>query len=90
LRHPIGRTAERCPGENCAARSGPASASRCWWRPRNLVSTLPLALALCRFGALTGRRTVRPVEETITGDGPMIACEVAWLGLFCAGLAAAG
>ena len=57
------------------------------WR---LVSTLPLALALCRFGALTGRRTVRPVEEMITGDGPMIACEVAWLGLFCAGLAAAG
>jgi hypothetical protein len=31
---------------------------------------------------------VRPVEEMITGDGPMIACEVAWLGLFCAGLAA--
>ena len=52
--------------------------------------TLPLALALGRLGALTGRRTVRPVEEMITGDGPMIACEVAWLGLFCAGLAAAG
>ena len=65
---------------------GEADGTRMW----HMVSTLPLALALCRFGALTGRRTVRPVEEMITGDGPMIACEVAWLGLFCAGLAAAG
>jgi decaprenyl-phosphate phosphoribosyltransferase len=66
--------------------SGESDGARMW----HLVSTLPLALALGRFGALTGRRTVRPVEEMITGDGPMIACEVAWLGLFCAGLAAAG
>jgi len=66
--------------------SGESDGARMW----HLVSTLPLALALARFGALTGRRTVRPVEEMITGDGPMIACEVAWLGLFCAGLAAAG
>jgi decaprenyl-phosphate phosphoribosyltransferase len=65
---------------------GESDGARIW----HMVSTLPLALALCRFGALTGRRTVRPVEEMITGDGPMIACEVAWLGLFCAGLAAAG
>jgi decaprenyl-phosphate phosphoribosyltransferase len=65
---------------------GESDGARMW----HMVSTLPLALALCRFGALTGRRTVRPVEEMITGDGPMIACEVAWLGLFCAGLAAAG
>ena len=65
---------------------GESDGARMW----HLVSTLPLALALGRFGALTGRRTVRPVEEMITGDGPMIACEVAWLGLFCAGLAAAG
>ena len=65
---------------------GEADGTRMW----HMVSTLPLALALCRFGALSGRRTVRPVEEMITGDGPMIACEVAWLGLFCAGLAAAG
>ena len=66
--------------------SGESDGARMW----HLVSTLPLALALGRFGALTGRRTVRPVEEMITGDGPMIACEVAWLGLFCAGLVAAG
>ena len=65
---------------------GEADGTRMW----HMVSTLPLALALCRFGALTGWRTVRPVEEMITGDGPMIACEIAWLGLFCAGLAAAG
>jgi len=65
---------------------GESDGARTW----HMVSTLPLALALTRFGALTGRRTVRPVEEMITGDGPMIACEVAWLGLFCAGLAAAG
>jgi decaprenyl-phosphate phosphoribosyltransferase len=65
---------------------GESDGTRMW----HMVSTLPLALALCRFGALTGRRTVRPVEEMITGDGPMIACEVAWLGLFCVGLAAAG
>ena len=66
--------------------SGESDGARMW----HIVSTLPLALALGRFGALTGRRTVRPVEEMITGDGPMIVCEVAWLGLFCAGLAAAG
>jgi decaprenyl-phosphate phosphoribosyltransferase len=65
---------------------GESDGARTW----HMVSTLPLALALTRFGALTGRRTVRPVEEMITGDGPMIACEVAWLGLFCAGLAVAG
>jgi decaprenyl-phosphate phosphoribosyltransferase len=64
--------------------SGESDGTRVW----HVASTLPLALALCRFGVLTGQRTVRPVEEMITGDGPMIACEVAWLGLFCAGLAA--
>jgi decaprenyl-phosphate phosphoribosyltransferase len=64
--------------------SGESDGARVW----HMVSTLPVALALCRFGALTGQRTVRPVEDMITGDGPMIACEVAWLGLFCAGLAA--
>ena len=64
--------------------SGETDGARLW----HMASTLPLALALWRFGVLTGQRTVRPVEEMITGDGPMIACEVAWLGLFCAGLAA--
>jgi decaprenyl-phosphate phosphoribosyltransferase len=52
----------------------------------HLASALPLAAALVRFGVLTGRRTVRPVEDMITRDGLMLACEVAWLALFCAGL----
>jgi decaprenyl-phosphate phosphoribosyltransferase len=65
---------------------GERDGTRAW----HLASTLPLALALARFGALTGRGTVRPVEEMMTGDGPMLACEVAWLGLFCAGLYAGG
>lgn len=52
----------------------------------HLASALPLAMALARFGALTGRRTVRPVEDMITRDGLMLASEVSWLALFCAGL----
>jgi decaprenyl-phosphate phosphoribosyltransferase len=63
--------------------SGESDGTRAW----HLASTLPLALAIFRFGTLTGRRTMRSVEEMITGDGPMIACELAWLGLFCVGLA---
>jgi decaprenyl-phosphate phosphoribosyltransferase len=54
-----------------------------WW---HIASALPLVLALGRFGFLTAQRTVRQVEEMITGDGPMLACEAAWLSLFCAGL----
>jgi len=52
----------------------------------HLVSAVPLSLALARFAMLTGRRTVRPVEDMITRDGLMIACEVAWLALFIVGL----
>ncbi len=52
----------------------------------HLASALPLAAALVRFGVLTARRTVRPVEDLITRDGVMLCCEVAWLALFCAGL----
>jgi decaprenyl-phosphate phosphoribosyltransferase len=52
----------------------------------HLASALPLAVALARFCVLTGRRTVRPVEDMITRDGLMLACEVSWLALFCAGL----
>jgi decaprenyl-phosphate phosphoribosyltransferase len=63
------------------ARGEPAGA-RAW----HVASAVPLALALARFSALTARRTVRPVEEMLTGDGPMLACEAAWLSLFCAGL----
>ena len=58
-------------------------------RPWHLASALPLAAALVRFGVLTARRTVRPVEDLITRDAVMLSCEVAWLILFCAGLYAA-
>jgi hypothetical protein len=51
-----------------------------------MASALPLAVALLRFGMLTGRRTVRPVEDILTRDGRMLACEAAWLALFTAGL----
>ena len=52
----------------------------------HLASTLPLAAALVRFARLTGRRTAAPVEDLLTRDGPMLACEACWLGLFVAGL----
>ncbi len=55
-------------------------------RPWHLASALPLAAALVRFGVLTARRTVRPVEDLITRDAVMLCCEVAWLLLFCVGL----
>ena len=45
-----------------------------------------LAAALTRFGVLTARKTVRPVEDLITRDGFMLCCELAWLVLFCVGL----
>jgi decaprenyl-phosphate phosphoribosyltransferase len=52
----------------------------------HLASGLPLAAALVRFGILTGRGTATPVEDLLTRDRPMMACELAWLGLFAAGL----
>jgi decaprenyl-phosphate phosphoribosyltransferase len=55
-------------------------------RPWHLASAVPLAAALTRFGVLTARRTIRPVEDLITRDGIMLCCEVAWLVLFCFGL----
>jgi decaprenyl-phosphate phosphoribosyltransferase len=55
-------------------------------RPWHLASALPLIAALVRFGVLTGRRTVRPVEDLIMRDAIMLACEAAWLVLFCVGL----
>ena len=57
-------------------------------RPWHLVSALPLIAALVRFSVLAGRRTVRPVEDLITRDAVMLACEAAWLVLFCVGLIA--
>ena len=55
-------------------------------RPWHLASALPLAAAVVRFGLLSARRTVRPVEDLITRDAVMVCCEVAWLALFCVGL----
>lgn len=65
--------------------TGETSSGRYW----HIASALPLTLALFRFGMLTGRRTVRLVEDTLTRDGLMLACEVAWLALFAAGIAPA-
>jgi decaprenyl-phosphate phosphoribosyltransferase len=62
--------------------AGEHPGARAW----HLISAVPLAAALVRFGFLTGRRTVAPVEDLLTRDGPMLACEVAWLALFVAGL----
>ena len=55
-------------------------------RPLHLASALPLAAALVRFGVLSARRTVRPVEDLITRDVVMLCSEAAWLILFCAGI----
>jgi len=52
----------------------------------HLASGLPLAAALVRFGILTGRGAATPVEDLLTRDRPMVACELAWLALFAAGL----
>jgi decaprenyl-phosphate phosphoribosyltransferase len=62
--------------------SGEDSAARGW----HLTSSIPLAAALARFAVLTGRRTIRPVEDLITRDGAMLACEIGWLSLFVTGL----
>jgi decaprenyl-phosphate phosphoribosyltransferase len=52
----------------------------------HLLSAIPLAAALIRFGVLTARRSTAPVEDLLTRDVPMLACEVGWLVLFVAGL----
>jgi decaprenyl-phosphate phosphoribosyltransferase len=62
--------------------TGEGAVTRDW----HIASALPLALALVRFAVLTGRRTVRAVEDMITRDGLMIACEASWLTLFIVGL----
>jgi decaprenyl-phosphate phosphoribosyltransferase len=58
------------------------SGARGW----HLASSIPLYLALYRFAVLTGRHTIRPVEDMIIRDGVMLACEVGWLTLFVTGL----
>jgi len=62
--------------------AGEHPAARTW----HLLSALPLAAALVRFGALTGRRTAAPVEDLLTRDGWMLTGELAWLALFTVGL----
>jgi decaprenyl-phosphate phosphoribosyltransferase len=52
----------------------------------HLVSSIPLAAALARFAVLTGKCSIRPVEDLITRDGAMLACEIGWLSLFVTGL----
>jgi decaprenyl-phosphate phosphoribosyltransferase len=52
----------------------------------HLLSAIPLAAALVRFGVLTARRTTAPVEDLLTRDTLMLACELCWLCLFVAGL----
>ena len=54
----------------------------------HLVSAIPLAAALVRFGVLTARHTAAPVEDLLTRDGLMLTCELAWLALFVTGLQA--
>jgi decaprenyl-phosphate phosphoribosyltransferase len=61
---------------------GEDSHARNW----HLISSVPLAAALARFAVLTGRCSVRPVEDLITRDGAMLACEIGWLSLFVTGL----
>jgi len=59
-----------------------------WARDWHLVSALPLAAALVRFGRLSAGAASRPVEDLIARD-PVMACfEVTWLVMFAAGLGA--
>ena len=62
--------------------AGEDSGARIW----HLASALPLALALVRFGFLTGRRTAAAVEDLIMRDALMLASELSWLALFVTGL----
>jgi decaprenyl-phosphate phosphoribosyltransferase len=55
-------------------------------RPWHLLSALALGAALIRFGVLTARRTVRPVEDLIMRDPIMLFFEGGWLVLFSIGL----
>ena len=66
--------------------AGEHPSARLW----HLASAVPLAAALIRFGFLTGRRTAAPVEDLLTRDVPMLACELTWLVMFVAGLGGIG
>jgi len=54
----------------------------------HLLSAIPLAAALIRFGVLTARRTTTPVEDLLTRNSLMLTCELTWLALFVTGLQA--
>jgi hypothetical protein len=64
-----------------AAGAGPA-----WRQAWHLASTVPLAIALARFGWLATRAGGRAVEELILADRVMTVAELGWLLLFAAGL----
>jgi decaprenyl-phosphate phosphoribosyltransferase len=64
--------------------AGERPAAQVW----HLVSAIPLAAALFRFGQLTARHTTVPVEDLLTRDGLMLICELTWLALFVTGLQA--
>src|SRR5215469_7336500 len=62
------------------------SGDTAWLRGWHLASLFPLAAALIRFDWLTGQADGRAVEDLISRDKVMVACELGWLGLFVAGL----
>jgi decaprenyl-phosphate phosphoribosyltransferase len=64
------------------AATEPTAKTRTW----HLISSLALAAALVRFDRLTARATSKPVEDLISRDPVMVACEIIWLALFAAGL----
>ncbi|MFE9425336.1 decaprenyl-phosphate phosphoribosyltransferase [Kitasatospora sp. NPDC006697] len=56
-----------------------------WAVDCHLLTAIPLAGALLRFDWLTGRAELGRVEDLITRDRVMLACELLWLVLFIAG-----
>jgi decaprenyl-phosphate phosphoribosyltransferase len=54
----------------------------------HLLSAVPLAAALLRFGVLTARHSTAPVEDLLTRNSLMLTCELTWLALFVTGLQA--
>jgi decaprenyl-phosphate phosphoribosyltransferase len=52
----------------------------------HLISSVALLAALIRFDRLTAKATSKPVEDLISRDPAMVACEASWLVLFALGL----
>ena len=57
-----------------------------WMKGWHLASTLPLAGTLVRFDRLTAQETVKPVEDLLARDTPMVILELTWLLMFIIGL----